>query len=201
MEASKQDRLLELFFRGLRGEDLYVQRLAREYEVSTKSISRTINDLKAFLADHRELVGNTELNYSHQKKCYRLYMDGFLTNKELFALVEVLLGSRAFSKMELLTVIDKMKTFTTVEDRPKLDELIRKEIYHYSEVKHDCESVTQTLWQLVNCIHERREISIDYYRSDRALVTHRIRPISFIVFLFVSRYNDEDENENCRRDD
>ena len=180
MEASKQDRLLELFFRGLRGEDLYVQRLAREYEVSTKSISRTINDLKAFLADHRELVGNTEFNYSHQKKCYRLYMDGFLTNEELFALVEVLLGSRAFSKMELLTVIDKMKTFTTVEDRPKLDELIRKEIYHYSEVKHDCESVTQTLWQLVNCIHERREISIDYYRSDRALVTHRIRPISVL---------------------
>lgn len=180
METTKQDRLLELFFRGLRGEDLYVQRLANEHEVSAKSISRTINDLKAFLADHRDLVGNTELNYSYQRKCYRLYMDDFLSNKELFALIEVLLGSRAFPKMELLTIIDKLKAFTTVEDRPKLDELIRKEIYHYAEVKHDCESIAHTLWHLVNCIHEKREITIEYYRTDRALVTHRIHPISVL---------------------
>ena len=50
MESTKHDRLLEVFFRGLRGEDLSVQRLAEEYGVSTKSISRDINDLKAFLA-------------------------------------------------------------------------------------------------------------------------------------------------------
>ena len=75
MENTKMDRVLEIFFRGLRGEDLSVQRLADEYEVSTKSITRSINDLKSFLADHRELVGHTELQYSHQDRCYRLYMD------------------------------------------------------------------------------------------------------------------------------
>ena len=31
MESTKHDRLLEVFFRGLRGEDLSVQRLAEEY--------------------------------------------------------------------------------------------------------------------------------------------------------------------------
>ena len=36
MENTKQDRILEIFFRGLRGEDLSVQRLADEYEVSTE---------------------------------------------------------------------------------------------------------------------------------------------------------------------
>lgn len=84
MESTKHDRLLEIFFRCLRGENLSVQKLAEEYSVSTKSISRDINDLKAFLADHRQLVGNTELVYSNQAKCYRLYMDEFLTNQELF---------------------------------------------------------------------------------------------------------------------
>ena len=82
MENTKQYRVLEIFFRGLRGEDLSVQGLANEYEVSTKSITRSINELKDFLADHRELVGNTELQYSYSDKCYRLYMDEFLTNKE-----------------------------------------------------------------------------------------------------------------------
>ena len=78
MKNMKQERILEIFFRSLRGEDLSVQALANEYGVSTKSITRNINDLKSFLADHRELVGNTELQYSHQDKCYRLYMDEFL---------------------------------------------------------------------------------------------------------------------------
>ena len=40
-------------------------------------------------------------------------MDEFLSNKELFSLVEVIIGARAFSKMELLTLIDKLKKFTT----------------------------------------------------------------------------------------
>lgn len=178
MENTKQHRVLEIFFRGLRGEDIFVQNLANEYSVSTKSVSRSINELKAFLTEHRDLVGNTELQYSYQDKCYRLYMDEFLTNKELFALVEVIIGARAFSKMELLTMTEKLKRFTTTEDRPKLNELIRKEIYHYSEVKHDCESVQETLWQLINCITEKREISVDYYRMDRKWVTHRLCPAS-----------------------
>ena len=178
MENTKMDRTLEIFFRGLRGEDLSVQRLADEYELSTKSISRSINDLKNFLADHRELVGQTELQYSHQDKCYRLYMDEFLSSKELFSMVEVMIGARAFSKDELLALTEKLKRFTTPEDRQKLSQLVRKELYHYPAVKHDCQSVQEYLWQLVNCISDRQEISIDYYRMDRKWVTHRLRPAS-----------------------
>ena len=178
MENTRQERALEIFFRGLRGEDLSVQKLADEYEVSTKSITRSINDLKNFLADHRALVGNTELQYSHQDKCYRLYMEEFLSSKELFSLVEVMIGARAFSKEELLLLTSKLKNFSTPEDRQKLNELVRKELYHYPEVKHDCESVQESLWQLVNCITEKQEISIDYYRMDRKWVTHRLRPAS-----------------------
>lgn len=178
LENTKQYRILEIFFRALRGEDISVQKLADEYGVSTKSVSRSIADLKAFLADNRELVGNTELEYSHKDKCYRLFMDEFLSSKELFALVEVMIGARAFSNDELLTLVNKLKRFTTGEDKPKLTELIRKELYHYPEVKHDCESVQDRLWQIINCIAEKKEISIEYYRMDRKWVTHRLRPAS-----------------------
>ena len=71
-----------------------------------------------------------------------------------------MIGARAFSKMELLTLTDKLKRFTTAEDRPVLNELIRKELYHYPEVKHDCESVEDRLWQIVNCITEHKEITM-----------------------------------------
>lgn len=194
MENTKQERLLEIFFRCLRGESLSVQKLADEYGLSTKSISRNINDLKAFLADHRELVGNTELVYSSQERSYHLYMDEFLTNKELFSLIEVMIGARAFSKEELLTLTNKLKGFTTASDRPILNDLIKKELYHYSEVKHDCDSVQETLWKLAKCITEKREITIEYYRADRAWKTHRLRPASVMFtdnYFYLIAFNTE----------
>lgn len=184
MAGDKQDRTLEIFFRGIRGEDISVRKLADEYGVSTKSISRSVNDIKAFLADRRDLVGNTELEYSYQQKVYRLRMDEFLTNTELFSLIEVLIGSRAFSKEELLTLTGKLKRFTTADDRPMLDRLIKNEIYHYSEVGHDCQSVQDTLWQLVNCIDKKREITIEYYKADRSFKVHRMRPLSLLFADF-----------------
>ncbi len=198
MSSSKQERMLEIFFRCLRGENLSVKRLANEYEVTTKSITRTINDLKAFLADHRDFVGNTELIYSYQDKCYRLEMDEFLTNKELFAVVKVLIGTRAFSKIELLSIISKLKKFTTVNDRQKLEELIRKELFYYSEIKHDCDSVENSLWKLITCIDTKKEITIEYYRMDRNLVEYRLRPISLIFadyYFYLIAYKVEEEQD------
>ncbi len=195
MKNTKQQRVLEIFFRGLRGEDLSVQALANEYDISTKSVTRSINELKDFLCDHRELVGSTNLQYSYSDKCYRLYMDEFLNSKELFAVVEVLIGARAFSHNELLTLVDKLKRFTTGDDKSKLTELIRKELYHYPEVKHDCESVQDRLWQIINCITEKKEISIEYYRMDRKWVTHRLYPVSVMFtdyyFYLIAFYVDE----------
>ena len=34
------------------------------------------------------------------------------------------------------------------------------------------------MWQIINCITEKKEISIEYYRMDRKWVTHRLRPAS-----------------------
>lgn len=150
------------------------------------------------MAEHRELVGHTELEYSHQDKCYRLYMDEFLTNKELFTLVKVLIGVRALSKLELLAIISKLKKLTTPEDRPKMDSLIRKEVYHYSEIHHDCDSVQDNLWQLIECINRHREISIDYYKMDRSYVTHRLRPASLMFsdyYFYLIAFKTDDEEK------
>lgn len=190
MGHTKQDRVLSILFRALRGEDLLVRQLASEYDTSAKSISRDLNDIKVFFADNRELTGNAELIYSHQSKAYRLYLDDFLSSKELLALLEVIIGVRAFSKIEVLELVNKLKRFTSTEDRALLDALVRNELYYYTEVKHDCESVQDMLWQLAHCIRKQKEISIEYYRTDRTLVTHRLRPASVMFadyyFYFIA---------------
>lgn len=199
MNNNKDIRLLEIFFRCLHGEAISVRQLAEEYGMSTKSISRTIQELNAFLSEHQDLIGCNELTYSYQDKCYRLPTEEYLSGEELFALTEVLIGARAFSKEELLTVIHKLKRFTMGKDRAKLEELIGKEIYHYNEVKHDCPSVTEMLWKLAGCIREKREITISYYRMDRKFVEHRIAPASVMFtdyyFYLIAFKTDDPERK------
>ena len=132
----KQERVLELFFRAIRGEDLSIKKLAGEYCVSTKSISRDINDLKAFLADHRELVGNTELQYSHQGKSYHLYKttpefdEGLLRQRSLFMWPGKLRTIRfEFSGPSVQAVLDKLPTAKIIERLGGNKYLIEAEVY------------------------------------------------------------------------
>lgn len=191
----KKNRVLDIFFRLVRGEALSVKKIAEEYQVSTKSISRDINEIKDFLSESREVVGNTELNYSFQDKTYTLEFDGFLLSKELMSAIKVLIGSRSFSKMELLEIIAKLKQFTTSNDRKLLEKLISKEMYHYQEVNHDCKSVIDRVWQLTKCIHEKKEITITYFKMDRKEVVRRLLPIAVIFseyYFYLIAYNSED---------
>lgn len=197
MENQKSYRMLEIFFRALRGESITVKKLAEEYKVSAKSISRDISDIQDFLTDHRELMQNAELTYSHRDKAYILNSDEFLKNKELFALVKIILGSRALSKEDVLVLISKLKKFTTTQDREKLENLIRKEIYHYHEVKSDCKSVIDNLWKIIQAIEEKRTITITYYKMNRDEVKHKIKPASIMFseyYFYLIAYN-ADDNE------
>lgn len=58
-------------------------------------------------------------------------------------------------------MVDKLERFAAPADRPRMKDLIRRELYHYTEVKHDCESVQEMLWKLINCISERKEIQAE----------------------------------------
>ena len=180
MENEKNERMLEIFFRALRGESISVKKFAEEYKVSTKSISRDINRIQEFLSEHREMMQNAELTYSYKKRAYLLNSDEFLKNKELFALVKVILGSRCFSKEEVLTLIAKLKRFTTIHDKQQLENLIRKEVYHYHEVKSDCKSVIENLWKLIQAIEEKRTITITYYKMNREEVKRKIKPTAIL---------------------
>ena len=195
--GTKKNRMLEIFFRAMRGEGVSVRNLAREYGVSGKSISRDVGEIKNFLCENRELVGNTELKYAPNARAYYLELDGFLLSKELIAVIKMMIGCRAFSKTEILEIVSKLKKFTSCNDRAMLEKLITKEMYHYNEVGHDCESVIQNLWQLIRCIHERIEISVRYYKITRELVERRLRPAAitfseFYFYLIAYRCDEED---------
>lgn len=195
--GTKKNRLLEIFFRAMKGENISVKNLADEYGVSNKSISRDIGEIKNFLFDNRDLVGNTEIKYTSNAKSYYLEFDNFLLSKELIAIIKMMIGCRAFSKMEILEIIGKLKSFTTFNDRKTLEKIIMKEMYHYNEVKHDCKSVIDNLWQLTRCIYDRIEITVSYYKITRDMVDRRIMPVAIMFsdyyFYLIAYHCDEDD--------
>lgn len=195
--GTKKNRVLEIFYRAMRGESISVKRLADEYGISTRSISRDIGEVKNFLYENRELVGNTELKYAGNSKSYYIEFDNFLLSKELISIIKMMIGCRAFNKIELYEVISKLKRFTSYNDRAMLEKIIMKEMYHYNEVKHDCKSVVDNLWQLTRCINKKIEITVNYYKMNREKVERRLRPVAitfsdYYFYLIAYRCDEND---------
>ena len=198
MATDKRNRVLDIFFRAIRGEKIKLASLANEYGVSEKSVSRDIAEIKNFLADSTEQFAGTELVYDYTDKAYRLNYDYFFLSKELFAVVKMLIGCRGFGKDELLELVEKFRRFTTVEERMNLNQLIQNEIYYYQEVRHDCHSVIDDLWKLTSCITNQKEITIQYFKMNRQQVERRVQPIAVIFseyyfYLIAFRVGGEDK--------
>lgn len=176
----KKYRVLDIYQRLLCGEYVSVQKLAREYEVSSKSISRDINELKNFLYDSQERMAGCEILYSYQEKAYYLEMDNFLLSKELLAILKILIASRALDKEQMNLMIKKIESFMSAKDKSFIHEFVSKEIYHYMPVGADCENVLDNLWGISQCIKEQKEISIEYYKMDRSKIKRKVKPLSIV---------------------
>lgn len=201
MENERLDRVLEIFYRLLHGEVVSNKLIAEEYRISSKSVSRDIARINDFLAEHRELMQNAEVTYSHKDRAYILKSDEFLKNQELFALVKVILGARCFSKEDMLFIVSKLRKFTTANDRKLLDEVIRREIYHYHEVRSDCDSVINNLWRLVQCIDGKKVISVTYLKMDRSEVVRKLKPAAIMFseyYFYLIAYAADDTQYKAR---
>jgi predicted DNA-binding transcriptional regulator YafY len=188
-------RILSIFFRGIKGEDLSVMSLANEFGVSKKTITRDINDLKAFFTEHRDTLGYTEIKYSYQQRTYRFYFDDFLLDKELLAIVKILIASRTLSRTDMIALVDKLKRLSSCKDKKMLNNMVSKELYHYVSIGSDTPHVTDRLWQISSAIEAKKEITITYYKMDRSQIVRRIAPASVIFseyyFYLIAFHADE----------
>ena len=195
----KKDRVLELFYRLMIGREISVAEMADEYRVSTKSITRDMNEIKDFVAEHGDMFTNAEIKYSASTKKYYMKLDHFLNADELLAMVKMLIGCRGFSKNDTLEIISKLKMFTGKPEQELINDLISNELYHFNEVKHDCKSVIDNLWSLTSCIRKYKEITIHYYKMNRDYVERKVRPIAITFsdyYFYLIAYQ-----ENKKEDD
>jgi len=167
--------------------DGYVVNKAEEaelYGVNERSIQRDIDHIRSFLDVEAERTGivNT-IVYDRIEKGYRLetLYQIRLQNSEVLALCKILIASRAFTKEEMVAMLDKLITCCVPEvNQKRVRDLIRNEEFHYVEPQHKTKFIGQ-MWDLGQAISESRYIEVDYYRTkDKQIVHRKLQPVAIM---------------------
>ena len=200
-----KDRLMSMYAQLAEGKALYKSQEAVKYNCSLRSIQRDIDDLRSFFANQSETTGVVqELIYDRKLNAYRLVppLRNLLTNEETFAVLKVLLESRALTKAELFPILEKLiSCCVPPENRRQVTDLIANEQYHYVEPRHK-KAILEKMWNLSAAIREHKEIQITYTRQKGDDVSRVLKPVGIMFsefyFYLVGFIDEEEQSEKVK---
>lgn len=172
-------RILSMYNRLKNGETLVKKEEAARFQISEKSIQRDLGSIRHFV----ELEANNEyVVYDRSKKAYALVTEtpSWLSNEEIFAMLKVLIESRAFSKLEMNRLIDKLTHLAKKEHRVAIQQMMANEKHLYVELFHK-KNLLQTLWQLSSAIQAKNVITMHYQREfDEQANERKVKPVGIM---------------------
>lgn len=183
--------------------DGYVVNKAEEaarYRVNERSIQRDIDCIRDFLDEDSNRTGVVNaIVYDRHAKGYRLetLYKVRLQNSEVLALCKILLDSRAFTKAEMVGMLDKLIACCVPKvNQKRVKDLISNEEFHYVEPRHKTRFIEQ-MWELGQAIGESRYIEVDYYRmKDKQTVHRKLKPVAIMFseyYFYLTAFIDDDE--------
>ena len=185
--SRKNTRTLDLYVRLCEGKIINKKEEAVRFGVDERSIQRDIADIRAFLCDRaaEHTTENREVIYDRSKAGFVMVggNSSLMDNDEILAVSKILLESRAFTKKEISTILEKMIAGCVPQKNMKLvSDLIANEKYHYVELRHKS-VVRDKLWVLGEEIKECNLIEISYQKqvSSKEMVNRVIEPV-WIIF-------------------
>lgn len=200
IKGDKIARVLQIYAKLSEGYVVNKAEEAQNYGVNERSIQRDINDIRNFLDADSERTGMVNsVIFDRQAKGYRLQTlyKTRLTNSEVLALCKILLDSRAFTKTEMVGILDKLITCCVPKNNQKLvKDLISNEEFHYVEPRHKSEFI-DTLWVIGQAVREFRYIEIDYLRTkDKVVVRRKLKPVAIMFseyYFYLTAFIDDEE--------
>lgn len=197
---NKTERILFLYTKLLDGQVMRKDELAKRFGVNEKSIQRDLEDIRNFL-EETEIEGGTgnQLVYDYQERGYRLEMDAGLrlSNGEALAVCKILLESRAFTKKEMISILDRIvENCIPKEKRKVISDLLANERFHYIELQHH-KVYIEKMWDIAQAIQQSRYIDITYQRStDKKIVNRYLKPVAIMFseyYFYVVAFIDDEE--------
>ena len=191
MDEGREDKIVRVLQIYAKLSDGYIVNKAEEaqnYSVNERSIQRDIDDIRYFLDVDTERTGiENAIIYDREQKGYRMesLYHMRLTNSEVLALCKILLDSRAFTKTEMVSMLDKLITCCVPKKNQKLvKDLIANEEFHYIEPRHKSE-FTDKMWDIGQAIRNKQYIEIQYQGIQGSTVkTRKLKPLAIMFSEF-----------------
>ena len=194
---SKNSRTLDIYTRLCEGKTINKAEEAKKFEVDERSIQRDIDDIRAFFDERKvsDVAEQRKIVYDRMKKGYVLVVEAepFMTNGEILAVSKILLESRAFTKKEISTILDKLVAGCAPKQSMKLvSDLIANEKYHYVELCHQS-YIQDKLWVLGNDIKQSELLEITYEKkfSNNETVKRIVEPVAILFseyYFYLNAY-------------
>lgn len=188
-------RILSMYDRLRNGEALIKKEEAARFQISEKSIQRDIESLRSFVELEKT---NEYIVYDRPKKAYVLATEtpSWLSNEEIFAILKVLIESRAFPKTEMDSLINKLTHLAKKDDRPTINQMMANEKHLYVELFHK-KNLLHILWRLSLAIQAKKVIAIRYKREfDEQANERKVKPVGIMFseyyFYLVAYLVDKD---------
>lgn len=203
IKSNKIERVLGIYTKLMNGFLVSKVEEAVNYGVNERSIQRDIDDIRSYLEADSERVGCiNSVVYDRINKGYRLeqvYKMKF-SNSEVLALCKILLDSRAFTKKEMIGMLDKLISCCVPKaDQQLVNDLISNEEFHYVEPRHK-NIFIDMMWDIGQAIRSCNYIEVDYTRSkDKVIVKRKLKPVAIMFseyYFYLTAFIDD---ENVRK--
>ena len=191
----------------MRGQILKKNELAEEIGITTKSIQLDIEDIRDYLDKKHTIEGSrSQLVYNHYEKgyCMKEFEQLKLSTSEVLAISKILLESRAFTKKEMMNILDKLiENCIPWKNRAEINVLLNNERFHYVELRHH-KKFLDKITPLTQAIRGCNVIQIKYGKlKESAIVERRLEPLAiifseyyFYLVGFIEDINKEETFEN-----
>ena len=201
--ADKIERVLGIYTRLINGAVINKATEAANFGVNERSIQRDIDDIRNFLDQSVSDSGIVNsVIYDRIEKGYRLeqiYQHKF-SNAEILAICKILLDSRAFIKIEMNIMLEKLiECCVPLANQKLVKELIGNEAFHYIEPRHKTVFIDK-MWEIGQAIHNHQYIEIIYERlKDKTTVIRKVQPAAIMFseyYFYMAGFIDEDSTKN-----
>ena len=204
LKRDKIERVLGIYTSLTNGYCVNKAEEAIKYGVNERSIQRDIDDIRHYLENEAGEDGYVNsIIYDRYEKGYRLEQmyKTKLTNSEVLAICKILLDSRALTKNEMTTVLDKLIECCVPKENQRLvADLISNEAFHYIEPKHNTVFL-DTLWNVGQAIRSCQYMELSYQRTkDKAIVKRIVKPVAIMFSEYYFYLTAFIEDEDVRKD-
>lgn len=206
-KSNKSFRLLNIYEKLNRGDNVTKSQLANEFGVTPKTIQRDIGELKIYLAETYKDELDKEIIYEIKEGHYKLKKTGteWITNKEALIMIKILLDGRSLNKEELNQLIEKLLLQVEPKDRTYISKLINSERMGYVQPIHK-KPLIDIVWELSDYIHKNEIITYTYQRQDGKKKTVTVKPVALMVseyyfYLIAYKVTDKAIDDIDKKDD